>query len=87
MKRRTRLTLVACLCASVILFFYAPLVWTEISPCFPSSGYGYASISFYLFNVGEVFYVNPDQYSWMTHSPYLNDEFLWMTHSAAHCPI
>jgi len=52
-------------------FFLAPVLWTVIVPCFPSSsGYGYSSLSFRFFNLGETY--RGGQFLWMTHGPDYN---------------
>ncbi len=53
----------------LLFFFFVPVVWMNIIPCF-SLGHGFSSLSYYLFNAGET---------------YLNGHLVWMTESYANC--
>jgi hypothetical protein len=71
MKRRTLIAAGVLGVALVAFFFCAPVVPMNIIPCFaPPHGEGYASLSYRLFYVGEI---------------YLGSHFEWATFNDQHC--
>jgi len=69
MKRTTQMAAGAAVVVFVVFFFMAPVVWTNIIPCF-NGGYGLSSPSYRLFHIGEIF---------------INGQFSWNTHDYSNC--
>jgi hypothetical protein len=69
--KRTAKLAIACMGIVVLsaFFFLAPVVSTVLDPCF-AGGYGYSSLSFHLFHIGESYLFG--RFSWMTHGPNYN---------------
>ena len=64
MKRKEKLAVGVAVVVLVVFFFAAPVVWTNIIPCF-NGGYGFASLSYRLLHTGVIF-IN-GQLSWNAH--------------------
>jgi len=66
MKRTTLIAVGALGATFIVMFFvFAPVAPMNIIPCFPDgNGNGYASISYHLFYVGEIY--RGGQFSWST---------------------
>jgi hypothetical protein len=58
-----------CAITFFLFFFFVPVVWTNILVC-SAYGYGYSSLSYRVFYVGET---------------YINGQFLWLTHGFSWC--
>lgn len=69
MKARAWLAVGVFLTIFVLFFFFAPIVWMNIIPCLLHRD-GYASLSYYLFNIG---------------ATYLNGHFTWFTQNYSKC--
>ena len=65
MRRNVGLSLGVAFCIFIAFFVLAPVVSMDIVPCLPR-GNGYASLSYFLFNIGETY--GYGHLSWLTQS-------------------
>ena len=74
MKRAIPLSLGACVFVTAF-FFFAPTIPMDIIPC-QHFGFGYASLSYRLFHIGEGYFPP---------TPSVSRGFYWLTQSYADC--
>jgi hypothetical protein len=74
MKRRTQLVLLVCAALFLSFFFFAQVVSMDLVPCYPGGlPLGYASPSYYLFNLGIIYsppsFGHQAEFEWWSLSP------------------